>query len=685
MSSESTPYPHGALLQAPLAGESMREYSGLVVFAEAGTDLALGQLVDRDPADTNVVRPVPASPSPYWYAGICIGVRQWDLNNYWAAPLEGEIAVIAVPTCMAYVLLQDELPAGSVLAPGQTTAGTVQEWGEDEPYAGVLVEGGSAGARALAYMRPLDPVSVDPGPIGQYAFTTVDDQPNPSMMWQTEDLMTGQADSATGIFSVWFHFATHPDDENWLLRVSTTNDFNVRVQIGSSEEEGILLKLRNSGGTLVLHVETEVVPLADGWYHLLCSWDISAGKTFADNVHIYLNDTDIKPESAEVFTDSETIDWGHGTSNWRYSFNGIATGENESCTGPYYLAIGQYLDFSDEANRRKFIGSNGRPVPIGQDGSEPTGTSPTLYFDNPIDTYHENRGTAGDFQHDDLIACADPASTGTLGDVELPAITAVHTNSAGLAQTVANLGLADTMYCTCFFWIYPFTDTDLYDICRSDVDGGSQRPTFRLWHEMVTTNKWLRGQTASATDVFPTISTWFFRTPQNSFLPMPFTVNAWNSVLFSIKEFEEPDSTPYIYINDVLMTNNALVRGNDPLGLTRNAGGDWFSFFQDTLHFPSSVSDFYVSTIWIDFSHYLDLSVEANRRLFIDADKRPVDLGADGSLPLGVAPEIYLDNPYTTYNVNLGSGGDFRFVSGGVMDVNGFLPAPTHPSYGVLA
>lgn len=53
---------------------------------------------------------------------------------------------------------------------------------------------------------------------------------------------------------------------------------------------------------------------------------------------------------------------------------------------------------------------------------------------------------------------------------------------------------------------------------------------------------------------------------------------------------------------------------------------------------------------------FLDITVEANRRKFIDALGKPVGLGADGSLPTGVQPEIFADDG--NIGNNLGSGGN---------------------------
>lgn len=61
-------------------------------------------------------------------------------------------------------------------------------------------------------------------------------------------------------------------------------------------------------------------------------------------------------------------------------------------------------------------------------------------------------------------------------------------------------------------------------------------------------------------------------------------------------------------------------------------------------------SQVYIST------DFLDITVEANRRKFIDALGKPVDLGADGSTPTGSQPEIFA--PDGNIGTNLGSGGN---------------------------
>lgn len=62
-----------------------------------------------------------------------------------------------------------------------------------------------------------------------------------------------------------------------------------------------------------------------------------------------------------------------------------------------WIAPGQFIDFSVEANRRKFIDVNGKPVDLGADGSTPTGTAPPMFFSGNAAGFPTNKGTGGVF------------------------------------------------------------------------------------------------------------------------------------------------------------------------------------------------------------------------------------------------------------------------------------------------
>jgi len=65
-----------------------------------------------------------------------------------------------------------------------------------------------------------------------------------------------------------------------------------------------------------------------------------------------------------------------------------------------------------------------------------------------------------------------------------------------------------------------------------------------------------------------------------------------------------------------------------------------------------------VAELWVDNS-FIDFTVESNRRKFISASGKPVDLGSDGSAPTSSAPLVFLSGDTGTWHTNKGSGGGF--------------------------
>lgn len=79
-----------------------------------------------------------------------------------------------------------------------------------------------------------------------------------------------------------------------------------------------------------------------------------------------------------------------------------------------------------------------------------------------------------------------------------------------------------------------------------------------------------------------------------------------------------------------------------------------------------------LSEVFFAPGQFLDLTITANRRKFIDATGKPASLGSDGSAPFGSAPLLYLKNPAASAGINSGTGGN--------LTVNGTpTVASTHP------
>ena len=85
-----------------------------------------------------------------------------------------------------------------------------------------------------------------------------------------------------------------------------------------------------------------------------------------------------------------------------------------------------------------------------------------------------------------------------------------------------------------------------------------------------------------------------------------------------------------------------------------------------------------LGALWFNSGTRIDFSQPVNRRLFIDANGKPVDLGPNGEKPLGTTPLIYLNNPYGSFQTNLGTGGNFS-VTGELVD-GGYVNDKTYDS-----
>ena len=131
----------------------------------------------------------------------------------------------------------------------------------------------------------------------------------------------------------------------------------------------------------------------------------------------------------------------------------------------------------------------------------------------------------------------------------------------------------------------------------------------------------------------------------------------WHHVLISWDtNFASGSKIAHLYLDDVddlgtVTDANAAfavdwTRTNWGIGTSQATGNDKLN---------ADLAEF-----WFSSDTYFDLSVEANRRLFIDGNGDPVHLGNYGDIPTGSPPIVYLsDVDHTNWHVNKGYGGGF--------------------------
>jgi len=123
----------------------------------------------------------------------------------------------------------------------------------------------------------------------------------------------------------------------------------------------------------------------------------------------------------------------------------------------------------------------------------------------------------------------------------------------------------------------------------------------------------------------------------------------------------------HIFVNDVEDTNETTF-SDDTIDYVRDSP-EWTIGARSgpSLQFLGDLANYYFTNEW------LDITQVANRRKFISSSGKPVALGSQARKPTGTPALLYLDNPFDSFEINKGTGGN--------MIENGTLTAsPTSPS-----
>lgn len=439
--------------------------------------------------------------------------------------------------------------------------------------------------------------------------------------------LVGAADSKTGIISAWFRA-----------------DGGNGTSLGIFGNNGSSVYLRRSGGNkmkFVLHEVGQSVILdtttvnnymaGEGWQHYLASWDLEGGDT--DNIHLYVNDVDDQDGTTTVVDD--TIDytrtiWNYGSGAAGFLFDGGLA--------EFYFAPGEFLDFSIEVNRRLFITADLKPVDLGPSGYKPTGTAPIVYMRTPFNNAGLNSGTGGDF-------VINGAPTSTPGPVAVVNPSYTNLPSAGqnaseydgvgdyLLRSSALIGDADSQVGTMSFWFRMDGQDAENNVFINSATGGwlvSRLVDGRLKFESLAGPVIYRGFSNSTYTAGPD----------------------WHHALFSMDSAGSPIS--HLYIDGVDELDEDVHVPSSTHDWTE-AGWAIASMETGDEWLEGDLAEFYLHT-----GEYIDFSVLANRRLFVNADGQPVDLGPACATPTSSAPILCLTFDYQdTFGLNSGTGGDF--------------------------
>jgi hypothetical protein len=204
---------------------------------------------------------------------------------------------------------------------------------------------------------------------------------------------TGNADSKKFTICGWFanlNSGSGLTPQIWIAGDFTGGNAGFSVNAQSSGLINISGSNAAGGGILQVLSTAGALPSSATWKWLGISIDMAN----SSQSKIYVNDTDVTATPStftnDTFDLTKSIHYCGATNSGSGAFNLL-----QSDVAELWVGYGQHIDFSIEANRRKFVTSSGKPTFLGADGSTPTGVAPTVYFRGGASTFPTNQGTGG--------------------------------------------------------------------------------------------------------------------------------------------------------------------------------------------------------------------------------------------------------------------------------------------------
>jgi hypothetical protein len=198
---------------------------------------------------------------------------------------------------------------------------------------------------------------------------------------------SGLANGRVGTLSFWFKVRG---------RTATSRRFFVSQSGNSyvSHENTDKIRIRwVSAAAATLYEYTSGATFAiDGlWHHVLASWNLNGSASA-----VYIDDASSgTPATFVTGTDIDYINASGAGFNY-YIGGDITELRTVDCDiAEFYFNPTTAIDFSVTANRRKFLGPDGKPVYLGAHGEVPTGTAPIIFQSGAAQYWPTNRGTGG--------------------------------------------------------------------------------------------------------------------------------------------------------------------------------------------------------------------------------------------------------------------------------------------------
>lgn len=184
--------------------------------------------------------------------------------------------------------------------------------------------------------------------------------------------------SQVGVLSFWMK-ATQPSTQQYLFQMDGASLSGLDVYIDSDDK--LYVRGVNTGNISCLTMDSTVTVVDSAWHHILISWDLSSAsklKLYIDGVSRGTNLT--RTSTSISYVGTMYVGSRSGGANKFYG-----------AIQDFVFAQEQYFDFTDIADKRKFIDEAGRPVPW------PLDNRVAVQLSGLATQWKLNKGYAGNF------------------------------------------------------------------------------------------------------------------------------------------------------------------------------------------------------------------------------------------------------------------------------------------------
>lgn len=191
-------------------------------------------------------------------------------------------------------------------------------------------------------------------------------------------------DGEKGTVSFWAKFHTDVGGVQTLYQAGPSG----HVIINHTAADKWRIVLETAADTTILQMDSaNAYNVASGLHHVFATWDLEA-----EEAYIYINGADETTFLVSPINTVPGIDYtGDATSD--VGFGATETGSTPigACIGNFWFSFTEFFDPTVPGVLELFRSVGGNPTDLSSVGS------PTVYFDNPVATWHQNRGSGSDF------------------------------------------------------------------------------------------------------------------------------------------------------------------------------------------------------------------------------------------------------------------------------------------------